>query len=904
MIKRLLSLLFVLSLVGAPVGHAAERVSGTVRDATGAAVPNAEIVLLTPTMTTITTTRSDGQGAFSFEAPSAGSFLLLVRAPAFSEARQALNIVAGKPTPPIAVVLEVGALSEDVTVSAARERVEDVWIAGQPVNVINAQEISERVKTVVAQAVEGESGVALQRTSPTMAGVFIRGLTGNKVNVFVDGIRYSNGAQRGGVNTFLDLIEPEAIETVEVLRGPSSAQYGSDALGGSVQFFSRPPTIATAGTNPWRGWVSANGGTGHYSGGGGALIGYAAPTFGITGSIGGRNVGRLRPGGGVDSHAAVTRFLGVSSDVLMDERLPDTGFHQFGGNVRSNWVPSPNTQFVLSYMRSSQDGGDRYDQKLGGDGNLISELNDMSLDLFSARLERAAVGPFDHMSLSYSLNSQREERVNQGGNGSSTATIGHEPERTTVHGFQTTFTKQFSPRHTFSLGGDLYLEELTSEAFNVNPVTGAESVRRPRVPDHASFTQGGIYAQSAYDVMPDRVRLTGAARWGGASYRAKAEDAPLSGGAPLWPDDELDVSDFTFRASAVITPDDAWNFMVSASRGFRAPHMTDLGTLGLTGSGFEVSAPDVEGLNGTVGTTADTSAVSTGRAVEQVGPETSMQYEGAVRYRHKNFRSDFTMFVNNVHDNIQKQALILPQGAIGISLGGTPIVAQNANGAVFVAATTVPVLVRANFDNAKIWGIEHTAELRMGSISARSAFTYLRARDVDTDLPPNIEGGTPAPQLWLFARWTRPGNRWWVEPYAIFGWEQTHLSTLDLGDRRTGAGRSRNNIRAFFLNGATNRGWVSAGGDGAFGTADDVLTATGETLAQIQDRVLGVGVNSGPLFPSIPGYGTFGVRTGFRLGGHELLVDFENLNDENYRGLSWGVDAPGRGVSFRYIARF
>jgi hypothetical protein len=56
------------------------------------------------------------------------------------------------------------------------------------------------------------------------------------------------------------------------------------------------------------------------------------------------------------------------------------------------------------------------------------------------------------------------------------------------------------------------------------------------------------------------------------------------------------------------------------SRGFRAPHMTDLGTLGLTGSGFEVAAPDVAGMSATAGTTADATAMSTGMAVEQVGP--------------------------------------------------------------------------------------------------------------------------------------------------------------------------------------------------------------------------------------------------------------------------------------------
>ena len=77
----------------------------------------------------------------------------------------------------------------------------------------------------------------------------------------------------------------------------------------------------------------------------------------------------------------------------------------------------------------------RYDQLLGGDGNLISDLNDLSLDLVLAHgSSGSGAGWFDDASVTYSLNSQREERVNQGGNGNPTATIGHEPERTTVHG--------------------------------------------------------------------------------------------------------------------------------------------------------------------------------------------------------------------------------------------------------------------------------------------------------------------------------------------------------------------------------------------------------------------------------------------------------------------------------------
>ena len=220
-------------------------------------------------------------------------------------------------------------------------------------------------------------------------------------------------------------------------------------------------------------------------------------------------------------------------------------------------------------------------------------------------------------------------------------------------------------------------------------------------------------------------------------------------------------------------------------------------------------------------------------------------------------------------------------------------------------AATRPVLVRANFDNARIWGIEHVAEASFTpTLSFRSAFTYLRAVDTETDLPPNIEGGTPAPQLWLSARYTRPDRRWWVEPYAQFAWEQPHLSTLDLGDRRTGAGRSRASDPGFLQERGARARLGQRRSDNIVNNADDILIATGETLLQVQDRVLGVGVNSSSLFTAVQGFGTFGVRTGASFGRHELIVDFENLNDENYRGISWGVDAPGRGVSVRFVARF
>ena len=185
-----------------------------------------------------------------------------------------------------------------------------------------------------------------------------------------------------------------------------------------------------------------------------------------------------------------------------------------------------------------------------------------------------------------------------------------------------------------------------------------------------------------------------------------------------------------------------------------------------------------------------------------------------------------------------------------------------------------------------------------------TVLTYIHSEDTRTGLPPNIEGGTPAPELWVKARWQPHGSRWWAEPYLHAATDQDRLSSLDLGDRRTGASRSRSSIERFFDNGARARGLIGNGLDATPGTSDDVLLATGETLTEIQDRVLGA-ASSAPLYTEVAGYTVLGFRGGYRLApGHELILDVENLGDRNYRGISWGVDAPGFGAWLSYSGRF
>jgi hemoglobin/transferrin/lactoferrin receptor protein len=900
-----LRLACAIALLAVPVGAAdpPASVSGVVRDPAGAPVPGAAVSLFSPLGSIAATTRSDAAGAFRLEAVPPGSYVLAAEHPGFATRRLAVRVDAAPTAEPLAVDLQPEVYRDEITVTATPGRAAALEDVPQRVNVIAEEEIALRAKAVLAQVASEETGLQLQRTSPTVAGVFVRGLTGTKVNVYVDGVRYTTSAQRGGISTFFDMVDPEALEGVEVLRGPSSAEYGSDALGGTVQLLARAPAFSPSGHVLSGSWNASFGSADASYGS--ALVGrYAAPTFGVVGTLAARRVNTLRPGGGVDSHNAVTRFFDLPSTVAIGDRLPDTAFTQYGGQVKANWAITPTAQLSASYVRGQQDGGKRYDQLLGGDGNLVADLRNLMADHLYARLEKSKAGVLDRLSITYSFSAQREERVNQGGSGNPRASINHEPERTVANGLQVAGLRA-AGRHDLGLGGDVYFERITAPSFSESPTTGATAVRRGRVPDGPRYRHGGVFVQDVFEAVPGRLRLNGAVRFSAASYEVAAAEVS-AGGQPLWPADSYDTSAFTYRAGALWTVAGPFSLAANVSNGFRAPDVTDLGTFGLTGSGYEVSNREVEGRGGTVGTTADASAVSTGRAVEVLAPETSLSYELTARFRSRRVRLDVTGFQTDVRDNIAKQSLVLPAGAVGISLAGEPITRQLASGVVYVAVSSNPVLVRTNFDEARIRGLEATLGADLGaSFTLGGNLTWLHAEDRATGLPPNIEGGTPAPDGWLRVRWApQGGRRFWVEPYLHAAARQDRLSSLDLGDRRTGAPRSRSSIASFFTNGARARGLVSSGPDGVPGNADDVLVATGETLAEVQARVLPTG-EATPLFSALPGYVVFGIRGAVRLATrHEILFDLENLGDENYRGISWGLDAPGRGVYVRYALRF
>ena len=160
---------------------------------------------------------------------------------------------------------------------------------------------------------------------------------------------------------------------------------------------------------------------------------------------------------------------------------------------------------------------------------------------------------------------------------------------------------------------------------------------RPRIPNGATYLAYEFFAQDSFTAIPDRLRLSGAVRYSVASYHARAADAPVVGSRPLFPDDSERFGAFSGRIGAVINVSGGSDVAAKYARGFRAPNTTDLGIVGLVGTGFEVNSQTAASLGGFFGTTAGGDAVSAGIPVTRLTPEISDK-----------FRSHFALYEQTV----------------------------------------------------------------------------------------------------------------------------------------------------------------------------------------------------------------------------------------------------------------
>ncbi len=134
-------------------------------------------------------------------------------------------------------------LLDEVTVIAQRNE-QKVFNTMGSVAVLNAKNLKNYQYRSTPETLFGANGVFVQKTNHGGGSPFLRGLTGNQTLILIDGIRLNNSTFRYGPNQYLNTIDPFLIQNIEIYKGGGSVQYGSDALGGTLQINTASPVLA------------------------------------------------------------------------------------------------------------------------------------------------------------------------------------------------------------------------------------------------------------------------------------------------------------------------------------------------------------------------------------------------------------------------------------------------------------------------------------------------------------------------------------------------------------------------------------------------------------------------------------------------------------------------------------
>ena len=248
----------------------------------------------------------------------------------------ALAFAQVAPTPDVA---GSGAATEvETVVVTANRSPTPISQVGQSITVLTAPQIQLDQETSVADILARTPGVVLTRNGGPgqTTSLTIRGAESAQTVVLIDGVKVNDPSNVGAGYDFANLITGD-VSRIEVLRGPQSTLYGSEAIGGVVNY------ITADATRPLQGDVQAEGGS------------YG--TAYVRGGIGGRDgPATFRLGAYYNSTDSVSAFDRAAGG------REDDGFHTAGASGRFTYDLTPDVQFderaYYTFSRAEFDGFD------------------------------------------------------------------------------------------------------------------------------------------------------------------------------------------------------------------------------------------------------------------------------------------------------------------------------------------------------------------------------------------------------------------------------------------------------------------------------------------------------------------------------------------------------------------
>ena len=441
-----------------------------------------------------------------------------------------------------------------ITVTAARRATRERETPRQ-VTLVTSRDVSERLVTSMPDALGEAPEILVQKTNLGGGSPIVRGLTGHRVLLMMDGIRLNNCSYRLGPNQYANTIDPELIGRLEVVAGPGSALQGSDALGGVINVRSPNPEPAMPRL-VWRAEFDPRNDSQTH----GVRLGRAGPRGGFLLTGGWRDFGDLYAGGGRRQRPTGYSDWSASGKVVMQSRGED--------------------RLTAAWQSTRQSDVPRTDRVVAGQDSL-NLYDPQDRDLGYVRYEWRLPGPgVEALQATLSWNRQKEGRRTI--SRSNLNRLREELDEVKTVGAMLEGRQALDGATLLQWGGEFYRDEVDSRATDTNRQSGAITGRPGRYPADAHQESGGLFLRAQRPVGPDWL-LAGAAR---ASW------IDLSG-TPQGPFGHVDISNRDLTGSLelrrAVGVDDY--LYMAAGRAFRAPSMEDALTTGLSAKGWDVPNP-------------------------------------------------------------------------------------------------------------------------------------------------------------------------------------------------------------------------------------------------------------------------------------------------------------------------
>lgn len=485
-------------------------------------------------------------------------------------------------------------LLSEIILSVSRSTEKKQRLA-QQVAVITQQEIAKQSPENTTVLLRQAPGVRVQQSQGGGGSPVLRGFEANRVLLVVDGVRLNNAIFRSGHLHNVLSIDPLALSRAEIIFGPSSVGYGSDALGGVIHFYTKTPLINQEKKMQFSGSSSYtfNQNTSKQS----LLFEYSQNKWAMLQQIsyahfGDIIMGKRRQHGysnwGKTTHYSenTDRFYTPNPTVSKNQnRQFNTGYEQI--DLLQKWIyHAANGVKLTLNLQGSQSGKiSRFDK--------LSEHRDGTL-----RFARWDYGPQKRLLISPQLSFVGTKRWLQSGKITAALQLLEESritrkfssrtretqlEKLAVFSLNADFKAKTAKGKDWSYGLELTHNEVRSTAFAQELIVDGSTIQGllpkrlipTRYPSGGStYTTFAAYTDYRYDVSP-RSTLTFGARHTMTELNASWSEQALI-------DARLDEAHQSHQSSSATLgyshkPNEKWQLKALLSSGFRAPNIDDLG---------------------------------------------------------------------------------------------------------------------------------------------------------------------------------------------------------------------------------------------------------------------------------------------------------------------------------------